>query len=202
MNSINAQAQALQDAKHTQEPWQCGQVFTSKIGGYDWQNVYSIDERHIARVICDETRAENAARIVACVNACAGMKHPAEEIAALRKLGFRADNCDDGAFRLFMESIRVELADMGFDNPHQDINGRDCCEYLGNLYNDIREALEHAPAQEPDVQPTREPDVGTDFRRILATAGDTPVDKILRSKGLRKAIEAELRALGMDPNKP
>jgi hypothetical protein len=48
-------------------PWYLGQkYFPVKDGNLPFQNVYGLDERHVARVIADETRAENARLISAC----------------------------------------------------------------------------------------------------------------------------------------
>ncbi len=64
--------------EHTKEPWSVGELITKNIiGGDD------------IIVTCLETETgdneTNANRIVACVNACAGMKNPVEEIAELKK---------------------------------------------------------------------------------------------------------------------
>lgn len=63
------------EMKHTPEPW------TTTINGRDCAQVVDVDGRRIAMCIGQSERNEaNAARIVACVNACAGMEDPAEAI--------------------------------------------------------------------------------------------------------------------------
>lgn len=64
---------------HTPEPWQ-----SNPIGKTDRRTITAAHPDGGGQNIVDECLAENAARIVACVNACAGMTDPAQEIAALR----------------------------------------------------------------------------------------------------------------------
>lgn len=71
------------NTKHTPEPWVLN----------EFADIYDVDDSNgmlIAAVFpCEdlllETHKANAARIVACVNACAGMEDPAAEIAALQE---------------------------------------------------------------------------------------------------------------------
>lgn len=97
-------------SKHTPEPWQTGREDMQSFNGMTGQPFSSIyrqaeDGRMpmtpdgfgglsrvplcIARVegdnISRDEEKANARRIVACVNACAGMEDPAVEIAELRK---------------------------------------------------------------------------------------------------------------------
>jgi hypothetical protein len=75
--------------KHTPEPWRVsGKIVNT-------QNVVSIKaiDKTISTLAADEFRNctieevnANAARIVACVNACAGMDDPAAEIERLRDM--------------------------------------------------------------------------------------------------------------------
>ena len=62
--------------KHTKEPWVTEDEFVDSVEGYS-----------VARCHWDngDQGDEDAKRIVACVNACAGMKNPIEEIAELKK---------------------------------------------------------------------------------------------------------------------
>ena len=71
-------------SKHTPEPWR----ITTHLCSRDTHIVRRIDgEKHAVCIIrtnnADEAEA-NAARIIACVNACAGMDDPAAEIERLR----------------------------------------------------------------------------------------------------------------------
>ena len=65
--------------KHTPEPWKVGAIL---------DDVDSSDGKLIAAVYpCEDSLSEirqaNASRIVACVNACAGMEDPAKELFKL-----------------------------------------------------------------------------------------------------------------------
>jgi hypothetical protein len=62
--------------KHTPEPWEKIEDWVKK-GGEKVALVYGIDNTQ---------EHANAARIVACVNACAGMDDPAAEIERLRAI--------------------------------------------------------------------------------------------------------------------
>ncbi len=86
-------------SKHTLEPWSvaCGEghhegwvVITAKHAGMT-------AETPLAKIsdVCGDAMPD-AARIVACVNACAGMDDPAAEIATLRE---HAQNVDQYAER-------------------------------------------------------------------------------------------------------
>ncbi len=71
------------NAKHTAEPWQVSDVSTRDIVD-NTRNVVA----EVVPVITYNSHATmlaNRARIVACVNACAGMDDPAAFIAAVRK---------------------------------------------------------------------------------------------------------------------
>ena len=76
-------------ATHTPEPWESAErgnhstsIATVYTGGegIGWIEIWA----PAAFGASPETMFANAARIVACVNACVGMADPAEEIAALR----------------------------------------------------------------------------------------------------------------------
>ena len=73
--------------KHTKEPWYIGYVHQSNgpaiLAKYVTENQTGI--QWIGTTIGEKTCDANAARIVACVNACAGMDDPATEIANLRE---------------------------------------------------------------------------------------------------------------------
>lgn len=58
-------------------------------------------------------------------------------------------NCeaDGGNCRALLESIHDELEGMGFGTD-QDIDGGDCCEYLGKLFVDVGEALKRDDADD------------------------------------------------------
>ena len=69
--------------KHSKEPWIVSDVFYSRL-------VISNENKVIARVDMtyhefEEEERANAQRIVDCVNACAGMENPVEEIAELKQ---------------------------------------------------------------------------------------------------------------------
>ena len=72
-------------SKHSPEPW------SSDINSSDWHQIRSSDKNWIADTcasMCDGNiplGEANAARIVACVNACAGMEDPAVEIEKLKR---------------------------------------------------------------------------------------------------------------------
>lgn len=73
-------------SNHTPEPWRVGRPFTvvsdtpvPEMGGSDAVEYYG------GHLIGESIIEENARRIVACVNACAGMTNPAEEIAELKQ---------------------------------------------------------------------------------------------------------------------
>ena len=68
-----------QETRHTPEPWRVKFA-------HGTSDVYDKEGELIALVYPTEgpENAANAARIVACVNACKGMADPAAEIAALR----------------------------------------------------------------------------------------------------------------------
>jgi len=72
--------------KHTPEPWANGTAILKTDEIADLLLDYGHYTAHLGRISSiGEDDALIAARIVACVNACAGMDDPATEIAALRK---------------------------------------------------------------------------------------------------------------------
>ena len=73
--------------RHTPEPWAQCQDLTGKICRYGAWHIQGSGEG----VAFEISRPANAARIVACVNACAGMADPAQELAALREAAINAD---------------------------------------------------------------------------------------------------------------
>lgn len=66
----------MSDTKHTPEPWKITDPDQNGLYG-----VWSFDGRHC---IAEGLYLEDARRIVACVNACAGMADPENEILSLR----------------------------------------------------------------------------------------------------------------------
>lgn len=88
MNTSTTQTTAARDAgqrTHTPEPWH----HSADIPQHGCRLIHAADGYLVADAgrITKRTGDEmdsNAARIVACVNACAGMMDPAKEIAALR----------------------------------------------------------------------------------------------------------------------
>ncbi len=62
--------------KHTKEPWEV-------IAVDDMYEIHSKTAGH--EVVWSIDSIDNAQRIALCINACAGMKNPIEEIAELRK---------------------------------------------------------------------------------------------------------------------
>ena len=70
--------------KHTPEPWVVMPVNESWYGVQHTHHKFTpLGSCQLTVDYCPESKS-NAARIVACVNACAGMEDPAAEIAALR----------------------------------------------------------------------------------------------------------------------
>ena len=73
-------------AQHTPEPWFITGLSASTITDKNAVVTALIPELKAQADICDQvTRNANAARIVACVNACAGLSDPAADLAALRE---------------------------------------------------------------------------------------------------------------------
>ncbi len=70
--------------KHTPEPWE---AFDAEITTPDKRVFVAVTDESI-HMTQNEQRA-NAARIVACVNACAGMEDPAGEIERLQAISLR-----------------------------------------------------------------------------------------------------------------
>lgn len=68
--------------KHTKEPWRVHLLDRRTMIASDVENGYLAETRHIHSGDIEEI---NARRIVACVNACTGMKNPVEDIAELKK---------------------------------------------------------------------------------------------------------------------
>ena len=69
------------DTKHIQEPWKIDTIRGSNDDGWE---VYLIPETGPESDWHRKIAKANAARIVACVNALAGIENPAEYIAAFR----------------------------------------------------------------------------------------------------------------------
>lgn len=66
---------------HTKEPWVVGHGYEQSKPG-----IYIAASRGIGTVVCStdkELREQDAERIVTCVNACAGLHNPEENIGAL-----------------------------------------------------------------------------------------------------------------------
>lgn len=77
--------QSPEMTKHTPEPWEIVGKFSDKIYHAPSDTVVAQSWYPGASSISPaDTMIANARRIVACVNACAGMSDPAAEIAALR----------------------------------------------------------------------------------------------------------------------
>lgn len=76
--------------KHSAEPWEYRRSFSEITHNFvDYRGLkspvcklFKAHQYGLNQEICDA----NAARIVACVNACAGMEDPAAEIARLRAI--------------------------------------------------------------------------------------------------------------------
>ena len=84
--------------KHTPEPWELKHDYTPE-GGY-----YKITKQGDYWPIIPESSCnENFSRIVACVNACAGMDDPAAEIERLRA---ERENAEDNV-RMYKELCRI-----------------------------------------------------------------------------------------------
>ena len=89
---------------------------------------------------------EDARRFVACWHACATI--PTEMLEAVGQiitqgaLPHRILTQKYEHAHGLLTSVRDELAEMGFADPDQSVDGGDCCEYLGKLFVDIDEALE------------------------------------------------------------
>lgn len=77
--------------KHTPEPWRVYSVRNSFISGIDGANesvfIFLTESEYKQQGfdLSPEKMNANISRIVACVNACAGMEDPAAEITALRE---------------------------------------------------------------------------------------------------------------------
>ena len=92
--------------KHTQEPWE-----TSKHGtpdAFPQFGIYSGNRNDHATIKGDNASAD-ADRIVACVNACAGIEDPAAELARLRRV---EDAARDAAEAMRMSVDQMEEADI------------------------------------------------------------------------------------------
>ena len=63
------------------EPWD--------FDGENW--ITDVDNKEVLNL--DSIHSKNAKRLVACVNACAGMTDPAAEIEAMREVVAAAENC-------------------------------------------------------------------------------------------------------------
>lgn len=74
----------MSTTKHTAEPWHRNVSPATR-----YPTIFSGRNTHVCRVVVDNLPADqveaNCARIVACVNACAGMTDPAAGIAHLRE---------------------------------------------------------------------------------------------------------------------
>lgn len=87
------------EAKHTPEPWEYGHEGTDEDGDLrDFQLVGSDENKIEILVSCGccygiSCSLANAKRIVACVNACAGMDDPRETIENLVKLAAIHNAC-------------------------------------------------------------------------------------------------------------
>ena len=86
--------------KHTPEPWAIG------LSKESFVNDHKVIGYAIGRFNTDEEKKANAARIVECVNACAGMEDPAFEIAFLRE---QLRECTD-ALRDMIEGTTLEVS--------------------------------------------------------------------------------------------
>ena len=95
-------------SKHTPEPW--------VIGSHPTLGRIYIDEAsysHGSVATCYGGLAEaDAARIVACVNACAGMADPAAEISAMRN---RLEDLDVRLTAIFMHANELERVTLSAD---------------------------------------------------------------------------------------
>lgn len=124
----------MSDAKDYGEPW------TASHG--------CVDDRHNDTIARDAT-ADEAARIVACVNACAGMADPAAEIAALKAENSRQRT----ALQVVRRRLRLDSADYA-RYCERDFN--EALGYiavgLGESVSDVtRTAFDHAAALAPSA---------------------------------------------------
>lgn len=77
--------------QHTPEPWACNESINTTVdvieitAENDFKTIAKIQAYEFFHCSIPETNA-NAARIVACVNACAGINEPAEHIKRLEEL--------------------------------------------------------------------------------------------------------------------
>lgn len=75
-------------SKHTKEPWVQGDCSRNMIYAWKGQVLVFTDDGYRIIVSCNQNYPEeaeaNARRIVACVNACAGMDDPEKEVATLK----------------------------------------------------------------------------------------------------------------------
>jgi hypothetical protein len=75
--------------RHTPEPWHVEYYrHGTSILGEDYSNGSGLGSRAVAAVVHDnranDSAAANAARVVACVNACAGIEDPAKAFSLAR----------------------------------------------------------------------------------------------------------------------
>ena len=118
--------------KHTQEPWE-----TSKHGtpdAFPQFGIYSGNRNDHATIKGDNASAD-ADRIVACVNACAGIEDPAAELARLRRV-------EDAARAVVASAPEVEpeYEDWGGDTERAEVWGG--LHGLWEAANALRAALE------------------------------------------------------------
>ena len=98
-------------SKHSPEPWLLHRISNSLICIYERMEKNEADA--IAQIVQPDSRKlqdANAARIVACVNACAGIDDPAAYLAACAELIDHIPGIDLASDDLEGERILVKIA--------------------------------------------------------------------------------------------
>ena len=95
-------------SEHTKEPW--------KVTVADHNGQYGVWITDGSRCIAEGLSLQDASRIIACVNACAGMADPVAEIEALRG---RAENAEAEA-----KQLREELSHSILEATAQLVNAK------------------------------------------------------------------------------
>ena len=144
----------METTKHTPEPW----GLVGEPNGYTVWNV--VDDgvnpgcvgRILARVcgaaVNVEEEEANGARIVACVNACAGMADPAAEIAALKQVGIansvmHLEAVDAAAENAILRDQLDRICTDGFGNQDT-IGGEPADDYVLRQLAAMREVIREA----------------------------------------------------------
>lgn len=143
--------------QHTPEPWESGRFYYPEDGGRGTCEITPVGEMgilahfYLPTGLYEKMGPANALRAVACVNACAGMEDPEEEIGgALRLAREAADGAlDESGLRECMAIIisQRDNAREACDNARA-ANGKAQCVYCGFTGpKDIEEECEKHPAR-------------------------------------------------------